>query len=57
MSNSANGKTRIVIGDLEALLIRVMNLKNTAQMQFADAAEWMQIEKDEIAKYTSRLDA
>ena len=57
MANNNLTKTHMVIGDIEALLMRVMNVKNTAKMSFADAEEWNQIRKDEVEKYTSRLDA
>ena len=48
-------KTHMVIGEIEALLIRVMDLRNTAQMSFSDAEEWIQIKKDEVDRYVSRL--
>lgn len=41
----------LVIGDIEALLIRAMALHNKADMNFANAEKWQQIRRDEIAKY------
>ncbi|MGH7039332.1 MAG: GIY-YIG nuclease family protein [Stellaceae bacterium] len=44
-----------VIGDLEALLIKAMDLKNIQNMRFAKADEWEQIKLDEAEKYTNRF--
>lgn len=48
--------TWATIGDLEALLIRLMNPKNnTVKMKFADAQEWKQVEYNSISTYAVRL--
>jgi hypothetical protein len=43
------------IGDIEALLIRAMALKNVNHMNFKSAERWEQIKRDEEDKYGSRL--
>jgi hypothetical protein len=43
------------IGDMEALLIKAMALKNVNSMKFKSALEWKQIKRDEQDKYGSRL--
>jgi hypothetical protein len=40
-----------VIGDIEALLVKAMALRNKANMNFATAEKWDQIRLDEIDKY------
>ncbi len=45
------------IGDMEALLIKAMALKNVNSMKFKSALEWKQIKRDEQEKYGSRLSA
>jgi hypothetical protein len=44
-----------MIGDIEALLIRSLALRNISQMKFIVAKEWVQIKKSEIERYKSRL--
>lgn len=44
-------KPELVIGDIEALLIKAMALHNKADMNFANASKWQQIGTEEIAKY------
>jgi hypothetical protein len=43
------------IGDIEALLIKAMALKNVAQMKFAQAKEWHQIKQTEAEHYLSKV--
>lgn len=48
--------TWATIGDLEALIIRLLNPKhNTIKMKFAEAQQWLQVEYDKIDLYSSRL--
>jgi hypothetical protein len=44
-----------VIGDIEALLIKAMAVRNTAQMTFHNADAWTQIKKDEIEYFLDKL--
>jgi hypothetical protein len=54
--DEVTSSTWTTIGDLEALLIAAMGTRsNRAQMKFADAARWTQIEYDECDKYLARL--
>lgn len=46
-----------MIGDIEALLIMSMALRNVARMKFADADEWQQIKLDEVERYLKRFGA
>lgn len=41
----------LVIGDVEALLIRAMGLRNVNKMNFHQATCWEQIKIDEVEKY------
>ncbi|HEV3155626.1 MAG TPA: GIY-YIG nuclease family protein [Candidatus Baltobacteraceae bacterium] len=42
-----------VIGDIEALLIKAMALRNKSNMNFTNALKWEQIRLDEIDKFCS----
>lgn len=44
-----------IIGDVEALIMRSMALKNIAAPWFATADEWTQIKLDEIDKYIGKV--
>jgi hypothetical protein len=44
-----------MIGDIEALLIRSLALKNINQMKFVAAKQWDQIKMSEIEKYRKRV--
>lgn len=60
MPHANYSRLRTAIGDIEALLIKSMALGNVAQMNFADDGAkkpWVQIKRDEVEKYCSRLDA
>ncbi|WP_456634490.1 GIY-YIG nuclease family protein [Bradyrhizobium sp. USDA 10063] len=43
------------IGDMEALLIRAMALRNVNHMKFRNAVEWTQVKLDELDKYGRRI--
>lgn len=45
------GDPNDAIGDIEALLIKAMNLTNIRQMNFHGADEWKQIEENRIEHY------
>ena len=55
LSNISLGKTEKAIGDIEALLIKAMGLSNIAQMNFAEAEEWTQIEEHEVDYYLEKI--
>lgn len=42
------------IGDIEALLIKAMALRNKADMRFTRALEWTQVKLDEAAHYLNK---
>lgn len=44
-----------IIGDVEALLIKSMALRNKAQMKFTNADEWIQIKIDEAQHYLEKV--
>jgi hypothetical protein len=50
------GKTYQAIGDIEALLIKAMGLSNIAQMKFANAEEWVQVEDHEVEYYLGKIE-
>lgn len=41
----------LIIGDIEALLIKAMALNNKADMQFHSAEKWEQVRRHELDKY------
>jgi hypothetical protein len=52
------GDPNEIIGDVEALLIKSMSLQNISQMNFAHPGakkQWIQIKRDEVLKYSSKL--
>jgi hypothetical protein len=49
------GKSGKAIGDIEALLIKSMGLSNVADMKFANAKEWSQIQEHEVQHYLCKL--
>lgn len=56
---SATARTsspNVVMGDVEALLIRAMALRNIAKMNFAHAEKWTQVKLPEVAKYLAKAD-
>lgn len=55
MAEVSFGTSGKAIGDIEALLIKAMGLSNVAQMNFAAAEEWTQVERDEVDKYMARV--
>lgn len=50
----AVGDPQTMIGDLEALLIKAMGLRNKKQMRFSAAEEWQQIKQLEVGRYLER---
>ena len=46
-----------MIGDMEALLIKALGLRNKAHMKFHVADEWDQVKLDETKRYLSRARA
>ena len=44
-----------VIGDLEAILIRAMALRNVSKMNFCQAQEWKQVKLDEVERLYQKL--
>jgi hypothetical protein len=49
------GNPNNAIGDMEALLIKAMGLRNKADMKFQAARDWKQVKRDEVTKYLDRL--
>lgn len=49
------GKSAKAIGDIEALLIKAMGLSNVADMNFASAKEWLQVQSHEIEHYMGKV--
>ena len=43
------------ITDVEALLIRAMELRNIQQVNFTKAEEWIQVDADEVQHYRDRI--
>jgi hypothetical protein len=43
-----------MIGDIEALLIKAMGLRNKAHMEFDVAEEWLQVKLDETEQYLAK---
>ncbi|MBA2647801.1 MAG: GIY-YIG nuclease family protein [Pyrinomonadaceae bacterium] len=52
LSLGSSGKA---IGDIEALLIKAMGLSNVANMNFASAKEWFQVEIHEVEHYLEKV--
>lgn len=50
-------KPSVVIGDIEALLIKAMGTVNVAQMKFAAAEEWKQIKRGELETFFKKIKA
>lgn len=48
-------RPKSAIGDIEAILIRAMALKNVSKMKFAQAEQWHQIKRDEAEHYYSKV--
>jgi hypothetical protein len=46
---------REVIGDVEAMLIKAMDVRNGNQMNFKKGQEWTQVPLDQVEKYMDRL--
>ncbi|MGN6237032.1 GIY-YIG nuclease family protein [Dyella sp.] len=55
MAEVSFGKSGKAIGDIEALLIKSMGLSNVADMKFADAKEWVQVENHETKYYLNKI--
>jgi len=55
LTNISLGTTEKAIGDIEALLIKAMGLRNIAQMNFEDAEEWEQVENHEVEYYLEKI--
>lgn len=55
MAESKAVSPKSIIADVEALIIRAMDLRNIAQMKFTTADEWRQINRDEVKTYLARL--
>jgi len=55
LANVAFNQPATVIGDLEALLIRSMGLRNRANMKFANEERWEQVQRDEVDHYLGKL--
>lgn len=55
LSKVSLGETHKEIADIEALLIKAMGPSNIAQMNFATAEEWVQVEAHEVEKYLEKV--
>jgi hypothetical protein len=55
LSKLSLGPSDSAIGDIEALLIKAMGLSNIAQMNFASAEEWIQVESHETKHYLAKV--
>jgi hypothetical protein len=55
LASIALGEPQKMIGDLEALLIKSMGLRNKQKMNFAKAEEWTQIELHEIERFLDKI--
>jgi len=49
------GSPSTMIGDIEALLIKAMGLRNKMDMNFAGADEWEQVKRLEVDHYRDKL--
>jgi hypothetical protein len=49
------GQPAKMIGDIEALLIRAMGLRNRADMKFASEQRWEQVRRDEVNHFVARI--
>lgn len=45
----------VLIGDVEALLIKAMDLRNKANMSFSGGTEWIQVKRDEATDYLDKV--
>jgi hypothetical protein len=50
------GTTDAMIGDIEALLIKAMGLRNKADMNFADESEWEQVRRHEVEHFLEKVE-
>lgn len=55
LASVSMGTPRKAIGDMEALLIKAMGLRNKADMKFSAAREWKQVKVLETDKYLARV--
>ena len=55
LSKVSLGETDKAIADIEALLIKAMGPSNIAQMNFADAEEWVQVEDNDFDHYLNKV--
>ena len=49
------GKTDAMIGDIEALPIKAMGLRNKADMNFAEESEWHQVPLHDVKRYLQKI--
>lgn len=55
LADIRSGTTKNLIGDVEALLIKAMGLRNKADMKFSDATEWIQVRSHETDRYLAKV--